>query len=82
MVFISPSQSPWSLRLRLHDLLVVRARHVSVIHPSALDSGKAVIGDGAQIMAGAIVGAEATLGRQCIINTKASVDHEDILDDV
>ncbi|HZE73239.1 MAG TPA: acetyltransferase [Pyrinomonadaceae bacterium] len=70
------------VRLRLHDLLVSEGlRPVSVIHPSAWIAENAVIGDGAQIMAGAIVGAEATLGRQCIINTKASVDHEDILDD-
>ena len=32
-------------------------------------------------MAGAIVNPEARLGRQCIINTKASVDHECFLDD-
>ena len=32
-------------------------------------------------MAGAIVNPEARLGRQCIINTKASVDHECVLDD-
>jgi acetyltransferase-like isoleucine patch superfamily enzyme len=30
---------------------------------------------------GAVVAAEAQLGRQCIINTKASVDHENILGD-
>jgi acetyltransferase-like isoleucine patch superfamily enzyme len=32
-------------------------------------------------LAGAIVAEEAVLGRQCIINTRASVDHECILED-
>jgi serine acetyltransferase len=41
----------------------------------------AQVGEGSQILAGAIVGDEAVLGKACIVNTRASVDHEDILDD-
>jgi sugar O-acyltransferase (sialic acid O-acetyltransferase NeuD family) len=54
---------------------------VSVIHPSAIIAENATIGLGVQIMAGAVIQAEAKIGDQCIINTNASVDHEDILED-
>jgi sugar O-acyltransferase (sialic acid O-acetyltransferase NeuD family) len=54
---------------------------VSVAHPTAWIAGNAVIGEGAQLLAGSIVGAEARLGICCIVNTRASVDHEDILED-
>ncbi len=70
------------VRLRLHDLLVKEGLSpVSVVHPSAVIAENAVIGDGAQILAGAIIQPEAVLGRECIINTGASVDHEVILED-
>lgn len=70
------------VRLRLHDRLVQAGLvPVSLAHPTAWIAKRAEIGEGAQIMAGAIVETEARLGRQCIVNTKASVDHEDTLGD-
>lgn len=70
------------VRLRLHDLLVEEGLSpVTVAHPTAWIAENAIVGSGSQIMAGAIIGAEARLGRECIVNTKASVDHEDILED-
>jgi sugar O-acyltransferase (sialic acid O-acetyltransferase NeuD family) len=70
------------VRLRLHDLLVDEGLlSISLAHPTAWIADSAEIGPGAQILAGAIVGAEARLGRECIVNTKASVDHEDVLGD-
>lgn len=70
------------VRLRLHQWLIdEKLSPVSIAHPTAFIDPGAVIGEGAQIMAGAIVLAEARLGRQCIINTNASVDHEDTLGD-
>ena len=59
-----------------HALTSVRA-----VHPTAWVAANAEIAEGVQIMAGAIVGAQARIGRQCIINTRASVDHEDVLED-
>ncbi len=68
------------IRLKLHDGLVQAGlTPVTVVHPTAWVASNAVVGEGAQIMAGAIVQAEARVGRQCIINTNASVDHEVIL---
>jgi sugar O-acyltransferase (sialic acid O-acetyltransferase NeuD family) len=67
-------------RLRLHDQLVKAGlTPVSAIHPTAWIADNARIGEGVQIMAGAIICAYAKIGRQCIINTRASVDHEDVL---
>lgn len=51
------------------------------IHPSAVVSPSARIGDGTIIMAGAVVQAAAVIGRHCIINTGASVDHDCVLED-
>ncbi|MDH5350198.1 MAG: acetyltransferase [Betaproteobacteria bacterium] len=67
-------------RLRLHDQLVKAGlTPVPAIHPTAWIADNARIGEGVQIMAGAVVCASARIGRQCIINTRASVDHEDVL---
>jgi sugar O-acyltransferase (sialic acid O-acetyltransferase NeuD family) len=70
------------VRVRFHERLIADGlRPVTIAHPSAIIAANAEIDDGCQFMAGAIVNPEARLGRQCIINTRASVDHEDILED-
>lgn len=70
------------VRLRLHDYLVAAGlQPVTVVHPTAFVAENAVLESGCQILAGAVVVAEARLGRQCIVNTKASVDHECTLAD-
>jgi sugar O-acyltransferase (sialic acid O-acetyltransferase NeuD family) len=70
------------VRLKLHERLEQAGLTcVNVVHPTAWIAANATVGIGAQILAGSIVGAEARLGRQCIINTRASVDHEDVLED-
>lgn len=46
------------------------------IHPSAIISPRAQIGDGTVVMQGAIVQSCATIGRHCIVNTGASVGHD------
>ena len=47
-----------------------------VIHPSAVVGSTVEIGDGAFLAAGAIVIADARIGRAAIVNTAASVDHD------
>lgn len=70
------------VRINFHEQLVsVGLRPVTIAHPSAQIASNAVIGEGSQFMAGAIVNPETIIGKQCIINTKASVDHECILGD-
>lgn len=46
------------------------------IHPGAVISDSATIGDGVVIIAGAIVNIAAKIGDGCIINTAATVDHD------
>lgn len=47
----------------------------SVIHPRAIVSPRAQLGDGVAVMAGAVVGTEAVLGQGVIVNCGAVVDH-------
>jgi sugar O-acyltransferase (sialic acid O-acetyltransferase NeuD family) len=69
-------------RIKLHNQLIDKGLSpFPVIHPFSLISGNATIGEGIQIMAGAIIQPEVKIGIQCIINTKASIDHECILSD-
>ena len=53
----------------------------TVIHPSAIVSPNATIGEGSVVMQGAIVQSDAAVGRHCILNTGASVDHECTIED-
>ncbi len=70
------------VRLGLHEYLSNEGLlPVSLAHPTAWISSSAVIGEGAQIHAGAIIETEARLGRAVIVNTNASVDHECVLED-
>ena len=54
---------------------------VTVVHPRAWVDPSAALGAGTVVLAGAIVQAEATLGRHCILNTGSSVDHDCCLAD-
>ena len=49
------------------------------IHPSAIISKSATIGNGTVIMQGCILQADAVIGNHVIINTGASVDHECVI---
>lgn len=47
-----------------------------LVHPAAWVDPTAVLGEGVQVMAGAIIQADVKIGANSIINTKASVDHD------
>ena len=52
-------------------------RHFPVlIHPRAVLSSDAAVGEGSVIMAGAVINPGAAIGRGGIVNTCASVDHD------
>jgi sugar O-acyltransferase (sialic acid O-acetyltransferase NeuD family) len=58
-----------------------RINWVTVTHPSAIISIDVRIGDGTVIMAGVVLQSGTKIGKHCIINTKASIDHDCIIDD-
>jgi len=69
-------------RLALHDRLIdLGVEPATIAHPSAVIAEDAVIGPGSQIMAGAIIGPAAKLGKCCYINANVGVDHDDVLED-
>lgn len=63
-------------------LLNIKVRGYGVaIHPNAVISPSAIIGEGSVVMPGAIINAKARIGKHCVINTGAVVDHECVIDD-
>jgi len=53
----------------------------SAIHPSVTLGAGVSVGQGSVIMAGAVINPDTRIGRHCIINTKASIDHDCCLED-
>lgn len=53
----------------------------SLVHPQAVLGADVDMGQGNVIMAGAIVNPCTHIGNHCIINTRASVDHDCVLED-
>lgn len=51
------------------------------IHPTAFVASDVVLGEGAQILAGAIVQVGSRVGSNVIVNTRASIDHDGIIGD-
>lgn len=49
---------------------------MNVIHPSALIGAGVELAEGVQVMAGAIIQSDTTIGNNSIINTGALVDHD------
>lgn len=68
-----------AVRRRLAGLL--GARYGTAVHPSAVLSPRAEIGEGTVVMQGAVLQTCVGIGRHCIVNTGASVDHECCVDD-
>lgn len=54
---------------------------ISAIDPSAIIASNVEIGIGTTIMPGVIVNNNSKIGNFCILNTKASLDHDGILED-
>jgi sugar O-acyltransferase (sialic acid O-acetyltransferase NeuD family) len=54
-------------------------KFVTVIHPWALVARSARVAAGTVVLPGAIVSANAEIGEFCIVNTKASLDHDGVM---
>ena len=51
-------------------------RYMTAIHPTAIMSPHAIVGEGTVVMQGAIIQSSARIGAHCIVNTGASVGHD------
>jgi len=71
-----------AVRLRLHALMLARGlRPVSFADPTALVCQSAIFGEGLQVMPAAIIHNDVRIGQQCIVNTRALVEHDCVLED-
>ncbi|MEN6349495.1 MAG: acetyltransferase [Syntrophomonas sp.] len=69
-------------RLLIQEFLQAEGlQPLTAIHGTAWLSSGVTIGEGSQVLAGAILSVDVQIGRACIINTGAVVDHECRLDD-
>lgn len=69
-------------RLAIADRLGERGLvPVTLIHPRAYVAPTATVADGVQVLAGSVVATHVIIGRQCIVNTSSSVDHESVIAD-
>lgn len=66
-------------RRKIAQMLPVR--WATVVHPAAVVSPYASIGEGTVVMPRAVVNAGAAVGSHCIINTGAVVEHDNRLED-
>tara|TARA_B100001059_G_scaffold231462_1_gene267331 strand:- start:995 stop:1594 length:600 start_codon:yes stop_codon:yes gene_type:complete len=54
-------------------------KFATLIHPSAYLADDVMLGEGAQIMAGAIIQPNCSIASNSIINTRASIDHDCVI---
>lgn len=54
-------------------------RFAKVIHPSAILAADILLGEGSQVMAGAVVQSGTRIGCNTIVNTRVSVDHDCVI---
>lgn len=70
------------IRKRIAESEDFAGRYIETLaHPHSVLSPSAEIGAGTVVMAGATINAACQIGRHCILNTHASVDHDGILGD-
>jgi len=79
---VSSGHTHGKARLSIHDDLRTKGlRPVTAVHRTSFIAKGAEVGEGSLVFALAAVCADARIGRCCIINTRASIDHESVLED-
>jgi sugar O-acyltransferase (sialic acid O-acetyltransferase NeuD family) len=59
-----------------HRLESAGAQIETLVHPSSVVSQHVELGAGTLVLAKAVINIQSTLGRSCIVNTAATVDHD------
>ncbi len=79
---VSSGHTHGKARLAIHDDLRAKGlRPVTAVHRTSFVAKGAEVGEGSMVFALAAVCADTRIGRCCIINTRASIDHESVLED-
>jgi sugar O-acyltransferase (sialic acid O-acetyltransferase NeuD family) len=60
---------------------MITATYGQAIHGTAIISNKASIGEGTVVLQGVIVQAAAQVGKHVLVNTAASIDHDNVIGD-
>lgn len=63
-----------------HKLLNYGATIPILVHPSAIIGEQVEIGEGTAIMAGVVINCCTKIGNGCIVNTGATIDHDNIIE--
>jgi sugar O-acyltransferase (sialic acid O-acetyltransferase NeuD family) len=76
---IGSTRVPQSRRTVFERFRSAGYRFASVVHPTAVIAPTASLGQGVQVMAGAVVQHNARIGDNALLNTRASVDHDCVI---
>ncbi|UYF99265.1 MULTISPECIES: acetyltransferase [unclassified Halomonas] len=66
---------------KTRDLKALDAPLITLVHPSAYVSSTVALGAGSVIFAGAVIQIDSRVGEACVVNTRASIDHDCLLHD-
>ena len=70
------------IRERLQEKLTnLGATIPKLIHPTTVIGRDVYIGEGTVVMPGAIINCSTKIGKGCIINTSATIDHDNLIED-
>ncbi len=69
-----------NIRKKIVDKLPWYINYGNAIHPSAIISEYVSIDEGTVIMQGTIIQSSVQIGKHCIINTAASIDHDCVIE--
>lgn len=71
-----------SVKNKIFNLL--KSKHLeipTIIHPTAMVEPSVILGEGNQVMQGAIVGSEVKVGDNCILNSGSIISHDTLIGD-
>lgn len=71
-----------STRERIQNKLELQGASIPIlVHPSAIIGEQVEIGAGTVVMAGTVINSSTRIGKGCIINTSATIDHDNLIED-
>lgn len=77
-IAVGDNNARFKIYFRLHEL---KLNYATIIHPTAIIARDVTIEPGVVMMARSVVNTFSVIGKQAIINTCASVDHDSIIEE-